>query len=152
MGLATAAGLAGWLGSIWKERISRLEAAHAQIDVDLRTRRIEVYKDLWEKTALLPRWPKDEKVTYADLLKFTINLKDWYFMTGGMYLSRTTHDEGYFPLQKELEKVLNKGKDGPLSLENPNDYEAIRDKCSALRSLLARDIQSRREPLSETKT
>ena len=111
-----------------------------QIDVDLRTRRIEVYKDLWQETALLPRWPRDEKVTYADLLKFTSALKEWYFKTGGMYLSRTTHDEGYFPLQKELERVLNQGKDGPLSLELPNDHESIRDRCSKLRSLLSMNL------------
>ncbi len=53
-GLVAAGALATWLGSVWKERISRTEAALIQVDTDLRLRRIEVYKPLWELTVLLP--------------------------------------------------------------------------------------------------
>jgi hypothetical protein len=56
--------LATWLGSVWKDRIVRTETLLGQIDTDLRQRRIEVYKELWESTALLPKWAKDESVTY----------------------------------------------------------------------------------------
>lgn len=144
-GLVAAGALATWLGSVWKERIARTEAALIQVDVDLRLRRIEVYKPLWELTVLLPRWPRDPNVTYEQLLAFTEALRKWYFAGGGMYLSRTTHKGGYYPLQEDLERVLNQRKTGRLSLESPDDYGAIRDRCSTLRSHLAADIASRRD-------
>jgi hypothetical protein len=144
-GLVAAGALAAWLGSVWKDRIARTEAALIQVDVDLRLRRIEVYKPLWELTALLPRWPRDSDVTYERLLEFTEALRDWYFAGGGMYLSRTTHKNGYYPLQQELERVLAQKKTGKLSHDSPDDYGAIRDCCSTLRSNLAADIASRRD-------
>jgi hypothetical protein len=146
-GLAAAAAMATWLGGVWKERISRLESAAIQIDVDLRLRRIEAYKPLWQLTNLLPRWPRDPSVTYEQLLEFTKHLRDWYFAGGGMYLSRTTHQSGYYPLQQELERVLSQSKTGTLSQESPDDYGAIRDRCSILRTHLATDIASRRDTL-----
>ena len=59
-----------------------------------------------------------------------------------MYLSRTTHDEGYGPLQGAIASAVGEGRTGPLT---PADYEAIRKRCSALRSLLAADVESRRD-------
>jgi hypothetical protein len=144
-GLVAAGALATWLGSVWKERIARTEAALIQVDIDLRLRRIEVYKPLWELTALLPRWPRDPDVTYEQLLDFTQSLSTWYFAGGGMYLSRTTHRDGYYPLQEELERVQRQGKTGKLSQSSPDDYGAVRDRCSTLRSHLAADIASRRD-------
>ncbi len=147
-GIVAAGALAAWLGSVWKDRIARTEAALVQVDIDLRLRRIEVYKPLWELTALLPRWPRDTEVTYEHLHTFTEALRKWYFAGGGMYLSRTTHKEAYYPLQQELERVLGQGKVGKLSHKSPDDYVAIRDRCSTLRSHLATDIASRRDSLT----
>jgi hypothetical protein len=144
-GLAAATALAAWLGSVWKERIARVEAALIQVDIDLRLRRIEVYQPLWELTALLPRWPRDPHVTYEDLFKFSEDLRKWYFSGGGMYLSRTTHQKGYYPLQQELERVLSQTKAGELSQLSHDDYGSVRDCCSSLRSHLAEDIASRRD-------
>lgn len=144
-GIVAAGALATWLGSVWKERIARTEAAMIQVDIDLRLRRIEVYKPLWELTALLPRWPRNPDVTYEQLLEFTEALRKWYFAGGGMYLSRTTHNNGYYPLQQELERVLGQKKTGKLSHESPDDYGAIRGCCSTLRTHLAADIASRRD-------
>lgn len=144
-GLVAAGALATWLGSIWKERIARTEEALIQVDIDLRLRRIEVYKPLWELTALLPRWPRDPDVTYEQLLEFTEALRKWYFAGGGMYLSRTTHKNGYYPLQQELERVLSQKRSGMLLHESPDDYGAIRDCCSTLRTHLVADVASRRD-------
>lgn len=147
-GVVTAGAMAAWLGNVWKERIARSEAALIQVDVDLRLRRIAVYEPLWKLTALLPRWPRNHDVTYEELLGFSEALRKWYFDGGGMYLSRTTHANGYYPLQQALEKVLSQHKAGKLSHESPDDYAAIRDRCSTLRSHLAADIASRRDALT----
>lgn len=134
--------LGAWLGRIWAERIAMAQKLTGEIDLDLRSRRIEVYGDLWAATALLPKWPRDDTVTYEDLRALSDRLRQWYYRQGGMYLSRGTHDAGYGPLQGVIAKAVAGGATGALS---PGDYEAVRQKCSALRSMLANDIQTRRD-------
>jgi hypothetical protein len=136
------AGLAAWLGKVWADRIVRAEKLLSDIDVDLRNRRIPVYAELWKSTAILPMWPKASGVTYQQLMHFSETLRTWYFQTGGMYLSRSTHDKAYSPLQKALMELLQKH---PSGLVSDQDYETIRRHCSALRSALAGDLESRRE-------
>ena len=136
------AALAAWLGKVWADRIAQNQKFHADIDVDLRVRRIAVYQELWTATALLPKWPKASGLTYEQLLTFSQTLRDWYFMKGGMYFSRSTHDDAYGPLQDALAEVLKSNSSGVISDEH---YEQIRRACSTLRSALAGDIESRRE-------
>jgi len=69
-------------------------------------------------------------------------LKTWYFQRGGMYLSRTAHRDAYSPLQDTLANILGTQSTGPISDQH---YELVRDRCSALRTALANDIESRRE-------
>jgi hypothetical protein len=136
------AALAAWLGKVWADRIAQNQKLNADIDVDLRVRRIDVYQELWSCTSLLPKWPKASGVTYQQLLAFSQTLRDWYFMKGGMYFSRSTHDKAYSPLQDALAEVLSAKSSGVVS---DADYEKIRRCCSTLRSALADDIESRRE-------
>ena len=136
------AALAAWLGKVWADRIAQNQKLNADIDVDLRVRRIDVYQELWSCTSLLPKWPKASGVTYQQLLAFSQTLRDWYFMKGGMYLSRSTHDKAYSPLQDALAEVLKSNSSGAVSDEH---YERIRRACSTLRTALAGDIESRRE-------
>jgi hypothetical protein len=134
-------GLATWLGKVWCDRIAQSEKLRGEIDLDLRKRRIDAYKLIWKATAILPAWPKDPKVTYGHLDTFSSELKDWYFKTGGIFLSYNAHHKGYIPLQEAIE-TLNV-QDKSVSLTD-NDYKTIREKCSQLRTLLTQDIQSRR--------
>ena len=136
------AGLAAWLGKVWADRIAQTQKLMQDIDIDLRTKRIGVYEELWKSTAILPKWPKATDVTYEQLLLFSESLRTWYFQKGGMYLSLSTHKNAYSPLQDALADVLRTRKSGPVSDE---DYEQIRRCCSILRTALAGDIESRRE-------
>jgi hypothetical protein len=136
------AGLAAWLGKVWADRIAQAQKLMQSIDLDLREKRVAVYPALWKETALLPKWPRATGVTYEDLRRFSETLRDWYFHTGGMYLSRSTHGNAYSPLQDELASVLETNPTGPVSAD---DYERVRKRCSALRTALAGDIESRRE-------
>ncbi len=128
------AGLSAWIGNLWSKRIleveksahkaelarlnseleierKRAEVAYTQlaqmetkIDLDLRKRRIVVYKELWERTAILTKWPRSEDSTYEELHKLSEDLRDWYFTQGGMFTSRKTHNSAYAPLQEERQK------------------------------------------------
>ena len=136
------AGLAAWLGKVWADRILESQKMFQDIDLDLRQRRIQVYAELWKSTAILPKWPRAEDVTYEKLLSFSESLRGWYFERGGMYLSQTTHDKAYSPLQDALADTLKSDKSGPISKD---DYCSIREHCSMLRRALAGDINSRSE-------
>jgi hypothetical protein len=136
------AGLAAWLGKVWADRIAQSQKLIGEIDIDLRAKRIPVYAELWKATSLLPKWPRATDVSYEQLGELSKTLRRWYYHSGGMYLSQTTHRGAYSPLQDAIGKLLVEGKTGMLS---DADYDKIRDCCSALRSALANDIESRRE-------
>lgn len=140
-GGAVVVALSAWLGKVWSERTLMSQKYAGEIDLDLRKRRIEVYAELWKATSLLPKWPQDDSITYEQLRALSQDLRRWYYDTGGMYLSRSAHDEGYGPLQGAIASVTGEGRSGPLSKQ---DYETVRKRCSALRSLLAADVESRR--------
>lgn len=135
-------GLSVWLGKVWADRISQTQQLLGQIDIDLRDKRIAVYKGLWQSTALLPKWPREPGVTYEQLFGLSKTLRTWYFEGGGMYLSRTTYRDAYAPLQDTLAGVLATHTTGAISDEH---YDLIRTRCSTLRGALANDIESRRE-------
>src|SRR5713101_6421515 len=67
-------------------RVKRAEELHKSslafasvVDTDLRTRRIPVYAELWEKTGLLPMWPWNTELEYEALHQLTRDFRDWYF-------------------------------------------------------------------------
>ena len=136
------AGIGAWLGKVWADRIAQTRKLAGDIDLDLRVRRIDLYGEIWEATAVLPRWPPAQGVTYDQLYGLSQTLRTWYFHRGGMYLSRRTHDGAYSTLQETLADVLSRGASGPIS---EADYERVRHRCSALRTALANDIESRRD-------
>jgi len=111
------------------------------VDLDLREKRINIYKELWKNTDLLPKFPKSKNVTYNDINEFSIKLRDWYFDIGGMFLSSDTHTKGYIPLQESISDLIDQDLNGIISDEH---YENIRLCCSKLRTLLTNDIVSRK--------
>ncbi len=143
-GGAIVVAMAAWLGKLWADRIAQQQKFVGEIDLNLRERRIGVYTALWKSTALLPKWPQNENVTYEDLRLLSQTLRNWYFDTGGIYLSRTAHDQGYGPLQEIIAELTPDDKTGRLSPYD-DEYESIRRHCSTLRTLLAADIESRRD-------
>jgi hypothetical protein len=152
------AGLAGWLGKVWSDRILQDHKSLADrllqgqkltgdIDSDLRKRRIDAYAPLWKATGLLPQWPRATGVTYDDAQALSRQLRTWYYEVGGIYLSFSTHHGAYSPLQDALKELGKAGKSGVLT---DADYDALRKLCSRLRTSLANDIESRREgPIPE---
>jgi hypothetical protein len=136
------AALSAWLGKVWADRLSQSQKLLGEIDLDLRKRRIEAYAPLWKATGLLPQWPRAQGLSYDDLFGLSARLRQWYYETGGIYLSRSSHRNAYAPLQEAIAGLHRQGRSGPLS---DTDYDAVRRLCSALRTALADDIESRRE-------
>lgn len=113
------------------------------IAAEVAARATELLEGLAQEPATLR--PKDELqreriVTYDDLHKLSVSLRDWYFNEGGgMFLSRTAHTS-YAALQDSLTAIRLEHPSGDVTNEH---YDAVRELCSALRSRLARDVGAR---------
>lgn len=107
---------------------------------ELQRERIAAYKELWELTQRLPKWPRSTDVSYDDLRDLSKSLRDWYFTEGGgMFFSQTAHTS-YSALQDSLAAILVEQPSGNIADEH---YDAVRELCSALRTRLAHDVGSR---------
>ncbi|MGH8646275.1 MAG: hypothetical protein ACREX4_18170 [Gammaproteobacteria bacterium] len=111
-----------------------------KVDESLIKTRTDVYKVLWKMTALLPKWPRAEDVTYEQIENLSKQFREWYFEEGGIYLSRKAQ-KAYATLQDTISDVLKASSPGKVT---PKDYDAIRDKCSSLRTEMTEDLLSRR--------
>jgi hypothetical protein len=114
------------------------------------------YLKLWRMTQVLPKWPKASDVTCERLLQFSKDLQNWYFAGGGMYLSRQAQGT-YKALQEvlagrvrphiergRLARTTERDRTRAARPVTDADYEAIRAKCSSLRTQLTKDLESRR--------
>lgn len=139
--------------------ISNALEKRTRIDESLREARIAVYQPLWQQTSLLPKWPKVPDVTYANLLELSVWMRDWYFNRGGIYLSAKSR-AAYGKLQETIQAVIaEKDKEAiqPLNQAtvaakrtetlSEKHYECLRDKCSALRTEMTKDLLSRKRAL-----
>jgi hypothetical protein len=115
-------------------RLKRAEELHKSplaftsvVDTDLRTRRIPVYAELWEKTGLLPMWRWNTELEYEALHQLTCDFRNWYFKRGGMYLSTSARD-AYFEVQKCINAILDKMRlaESPLTTIRQSGISAAR--------------------------
>lgn len=98
-------------------------------------------RHVWTLTKLLPKWPRNDRLTGKDLRGFSEDLRDWYFGGGGMFLSHESV-KAYKNLQNELTGYLTGQEDLAKPLLIP-DYDRVRDFCSALRTELSRSTSCR---------
>ena len=120
--------------------IQNILDARAKIDEGLRNERFAVYKILWKKTELLPKWPRSATVTYEQLTHLSEQMRDWYFNEGGIYLSAKSR-KTYGDAQEAIQAVLEQHNKGPITTLH---YDEIKDKLSSLRTQLTNDLLSRR--------
>jgi Sec-independent protein translocase protein TatA len=127
-----------------EEQYKRALEVSSQIDIHLREQRIAVYKEIWLLTGRLPLWPRDLTLTYAGLLSMSEALRDWYFRTGGMWLSRAART-AYGAVQERITAILT-ADPSPTGRLDDEHYTEIQKLCSALRTELTNDLLSRSAP------
>jgi hypothetical protein len=116
----------------------------AKYDIDLRDKRIDVYKELWKRLQPLARYSPPAPVTYKKVQELLVDLRAWYFETGGLFLSISSRD-AYFALMDKLEEVLNSNT-GQLDVALSHDIHVkLRQKSSTLRTHLAKDVGTRQD-------
>ncbi len=132
--------IVGGVASVVVAVIASVLNYRTKVDEGLRDTRLTLYKALWKKTELLPKWPRRTDVTYEHLRVFSEDLRKWYFDEGGIFLSRNARS-AYGGLQDVIGAVLAPEAKGPIA--DP-DYDRVRSRCSDLRSQLTDDLLSRR--------
>jgi hypothetical protein len=147
--ISAAAGLAtATIGALVKGAVNR----RADVNEDLRAMRLTTYPVAWTLTGDVPTWPERE-LTYGALRALHERLRAWYYGTdefaerlgerpGGLSLS-TNGRERYGNVQ-EIIAINLRGSDDGEALVPHEAYEGIRDSCSAFRTALAEDLDTRR--------
>ncbi len=136
LGVALVTTLGAFIGAL----ISHFLVQRRGLDLALYKQRGEAYKPLWEKTSLLSRWPQRTGVTYSQLQSFSEELRNWYYLVGGMHLSDSAR-KAYGSLQEALNHPTRAPSPKTLS---PSDYTLLQDLCSNLRTELTHDLLSRK--------
>lgn len=110
-----------------------------QYDSDLRRDRIETYRKLWGHLSTLNKYGGRPDVGFnrTDASSLAVTLKQWYFDTGGIFLSVDTRQR-YFALQDGLRDVIAASSD-------PDDaFDYLRVLGSRLRTSMTRDVGTRK--------
>ncbi len=121
--------------------IQHILEVQTKVDERLRQNRFTVYKVLWEKTGLLPQWPRSTIVTYEKLTGLSEDMRDWYFTQGGIYLSAQAR-KSYGDAQEAIQMVLQKEQTSETIPEL--QYDDLRSTLHKLRTQLTQDLLSRR--------
>ena len=125
----------------------------AGLDEALRDIRTKLYGKAWQSTGLISLWPKPD-LTWGDVRAMQGDLRAWYFgdagsagaadeSPGGLYLSRNAQVR-YREMQQLIGLSLGSVKDDGEFV--PKEvYEDLRDECSAFRTALTEDLETRRK-------
>jgi hypothetical protein len=134
--------VSSYLGLYWKVK----KELEAQYDKDLRAERLRVYATLWKLLEPLAKYSRSGPLSAASLQKLSVDLRQWYFGVGGLFMSERTRST-YFALQDELTQRMAIPREHLDHELSDQDFESIREKGSRLRTATTVDVGSRKEPL-----
>ena len=138
----------GIAGTVLGALVSGALATRAKVSEEMRQLRLVSYPVLWKLTSNFSRWPRATN-TYADLEKFHRRFRTWYYETGGFQLSDNSRVR-YGDVQELMAAYLGapEGQAMPPQPDGPLPdavYVGLMDACSALRTALTEDLESRRQ-------
>jgi len=110
---------------------------------ELWIKRYETYKKMFLLTGILPLYPQQAEVTYEELFKRSEEMRDWFFVEGGLLLSTKTRNK-YFKVQKNIHAILEKKHNEARHQKVTEEYESIRKLFSQFRKEMTDDLMSRR--------
>jgi hypothetical protein len=134
-------GAAGLVSGFVSAAANTWLANRSKVSEELREQRLKAYPNVWERTAKFSRWPRNT-VTYGELAEFERDLRSWYYRVGGLYMSENARRR-YGHVQ-ELVSAYREGREPGRHVE-PDAYEDLMEACSAFRTALTEDLESRRQ-------
>ena len=135
--------IVGVVSTSWKAR----KDLEAQYDVDLRTRRIDVYRRLWAQLQPLARYSRPGPVTGETLARVSRAMRSSYFEDGGLFLSEESR-RPYFALQKALARTIARTDDPKAELD-ARTFVTVFRRTSELRRGMTEDVRTRKESALE---
>jgi hypothetical protein len=123
--------LAGVVTTAWKSR----KDLEAQYDIDLRTRRVEAYSDLWKALEPLAYHFAARDLDATGAKQLGAALRRWYYATGGLVLSADSRP-AYFNLQSALAGASADEVGDP-------EREILKALASRLRTSTTNDVATR---------
>jgi hypothetical protein len=142
--------LVGVAGTVLGAFVNGALATRAKVNDEMRQLRLESYPLLWQLTSRFARWPRMTN-TYADLDELHRWLRSWYYEAGGIHLSENSRAR-YGEVQELVAAHLGGPQREAIAAQPPGPisgdvYAGLRDACSALRTALTEDLESRRQRL-----
>lgn len=125
---------------------ARLELT-VEYDKELRKSRLEAYQKLWTIMKPLARYSPEKPLTQQLVKQTSEAMRDWYFDTGGIFLSRASR-EPYFGLKREMQAIIDNAglqKLADASLDEEL-MRALHERGTSLRASLSDDIGTRKGP------
>jgi hypothetical protein len=116
-------------------------ANRSKVSEELREQRLKAYPNVWKRTAKFSRWPRND-VTNAELAEFERDLRTWYYDVGGLYMSENARI--HYGHMQELVSAYREGRE-PARHVTPEAYKDLMESCSAFRTSLTEDLESRRQ-------
>jgi hypothetical protein len=111
-------------------------------DPAIRALRVTPYSELWKLLKPLARYDLPQPITITLLTELSIALRDWYFDTGGLFLSEAARTP-YFALKETIRVISERARqDGIAQLRN-EEIAHVLAAASALRKQLAEDLDTR---------
>lgn len=117
-----------------------------EYDKELRASRLAAYKELWRLLKPLARYSPETPLTHQVIKETSESMRDWYFESGGIFLSRESRAP-YFALKKKMQEIID-NPDHPLDAKW---IKALHDQGTILREALSNDIGTRRQPFLPTR-
>jgi hypothetical protein len=116
-------------------------ASRAKESEELRDLRLTAYPVAWKLTSAVPRWPRAQ-IGYDGLWTLHKALRQWYFETGGLFLSENSRAR-YGEVQELLDALL-KGRPDDDQTNVGDAYTPVMETCSSFRTSLTEDLATRR--------
>jgi hypothetical protein len=114
--------------------------SRAKIDEGLREQRLQVYPPLWAHTSIVSRWPRTS-ATWRDLAAVHGMLRQWYYGSGGLFMSERSRDL-YGDVQVLVDWLVL-GREDSADQMTGREYDYLMERCSALRTALTQDLETR---------
>jgi hypothetical protein len=121
---------------------NRIDYQH-EIRSDLWNKRYNAYTKIWKMTQAIPRWPKNDSLTYQQLVDLSVGFQEWYFNDGGILLSESGREK-YGTMQEGITNILNHQKTERSSPVNEPDYNSALASCSQFRTAITSELLSRK--------
>jgi hypothetical protein len=138
---AVVGGLAGTFATAYKSR-KELESLY---DIELRRKRMDAYAELWKLLEPLAYWAPQSPLTYAKLASVSRTLRKWYFVSGGLVLSKRTRAP-YFNLQQALTELSAGDRATSEKRLEEDTRDIVKALASRLRTATTDDVASRVVP------